>query len=471
MIVENEFTKFFFDGLKCFLTVEFPTDEDLLNMTQVELTAARPYEPRIRLHSRVVHTRTDQELETWRVNLGCPPMRVVKKTLEATTQLVKTVEAETREIMRDHYKARLYPLRPHRLNEWMAMDTFQSTVTSVRGYKYFQLFSMIESNYDSIQLMRKKSQVKSGLQDFIRTVGAPTGIIFDNAKEQIGAGVTDVCRHAYVETHTSEPHHQNQNLAERRGGEIKSATLKMMAAQNTPPTFWCFALEYIAGVRQHLAKRCLDWETPKTRLFGETADISRYRLPFWSRVWYYDPSEKFPQLKEKPGRLLGPATSSGDNFCYYVLVVSRSRSMTPAKNKNLKVLVRSVVRKREKKFPGDDFSGDNMELTFANRDGKVLEHDIESTDGDTGLDDYDYPSLTVTDENRGGLDPCDDDHLTGSASEDESNVASPQGDVQDAELTRKRKAPIGESAPDASENDDDFPSVEDTAPRSSGHYR
>ena len=113
-----------FDGWKSYLLISKPTEEDMVTLERVEFTSPLPYEPDKRLFTRRVTVYGPEEVSVWRKRLGYPPSAVVKKTLENTTQLIKSVEAETRELMRDHRLTRLYPLRPHRINDVCYTDTF-----------------------------------------------------------------------------------------------------------------------------------------------------------------------------------------------------------------------------------------------------------------------------------------------------------------------------------------------------------
>ena len=61
-----------------------------------------PQDPR--RYTRRVFKAVDMTFEEWRARLGYPTMAVTKKIIAATTQMVKTLEAETREYMRDHFK-------------------------------------------------------------------------------------------------------------------------------------------------------------------------------------------------------------------------------------------------------------------------------------------------------------------------------------------------------------------------------
>lgn len=132
----------YFDGWKMFLAISKPTETDLAKCPIIELTSPLPYEPMKQLHT---HRRKKQNsaviLKEWQVHLGYPPEEVVQHTIAATTQMVQTVEAETRTYMRDHLKARLLPLHPHQINDTCFTNTFFSHITSVRGFTMFQMFS------------------------------------------------------------------------------------------------------------------------------------------------------------------------------------------------------------------------------------------------------------------------------------------------------------------------------------------
>ena len=62
------------------------------------------------------------------------PDNVVSKTLQYTTQLVPSLETETREIIRDHLKTRIRELILHRVNDTCCVDTFFSSIVSVRDF-------------------------------------------------------------------------------------------------------------------------------------------------------------------------------------------------------------------------------------------------------------------------------------------------------------------------------------------------
>lgn len=340
----------FYDGYKSYLATSKPSEADLDELPHLEITSPLPYEPQQRIFTRRRHTQVNekQEVAKWRANLGYPTVEVVRKTLQCTTQLVPTVEAETREYMRDHFESRLRMLRPHRINDVCFSDTFFSSIPSVRGYSMFQMFAFQFSKYDVPYLMRKESQGPSRLQDLIRDVGAARAIVTDNAKMMTGTKWKSILRANCIEGHTSEAYHQNQNLAESRGGQLKTAIIKLFHnTPHAPLAFWCYALEYLSKVRSCLARESLDWRPSEEAMFGETLDISVFRFPWFSPVWYYDPRKSFPDDKMIAGYFLDIARNVGDAFSYVLISQDEFEKYKKHPRYKPQTLVRSVVRLRK----------------------------------------------------------------------------------------------------------------------------
>jgi len=108
---------------------------------------------------------------------------MVVKTLAAMTQLVPTVEAETREIMCDHFQMHIPELKMRRISDRCFTDTFFSSLKSIQGYTCFQLYAFKKSGLDVPFLMHHHSQSPSTLEDLLCEVGAPFKIKSDNAPE------------------------------------------------------------------------------------------------------------------------------------------------------------------------------------------------------------------------------------------------------------------------------------------------
>ena len=110
--------------------------------------------------------------------LGFIPDLVVQKTLKATTQFVPTVEAESREHMRNHLLTRLPELKHRCINDTVCCDTFFSSIPSVRGSTCWTQYLFLRSGLDQVYLMRRRSQYLPTLQWMLVYCGVPTPSIW-----------------------------------------------------------------------------------------------------------------------------------------------------------------------------------------------------------------------------------------------------------------------------------------------------
>ena len=332
---------FYFDGTKCFFAVYRITAEEERTLPRIVLTdGSVPYEPFARLHSRR-RPIAPPDLISWKHNLGFIPDHVVTKTLSATTQVVPTVEAESREIMRDHFQTRLPELRVRRVNDACYVDTFFSSLPSVRGFTCWNLFCFKRTGLDVAYLMRRRSQSPTTLPRMVAECGAPLTLKSDNAPEFKGKRWIEYLNSMAIQSVFTEAHHPNENLAERRGGSLKAATVHLLRITGCPLPYWCFALEYVCLLRTVLARRSLGWLTPHEVHWGDRPDISVFRFCFWQPIWYYQPRQSFPKTKMLKGRFLGIAQNVGDAFCFLILTQPEDEN-----DSQPQVLARSVIRKR-----------------------------------------------------------------------------------------------------------------------------
>ena len=369
-----------FDGSSMYLRIERCTPEEYETLPKLVLTAPGSYDPPQRLSTRRLPSSAPRELADWQACLGYPSMELTRKTLKATTQLVPDVESETREILRDHLKSRLALLRYQRTTERCFADVFFSSVPSIRGYRCFLLFAYEDSGLDVVHLMQRKSQVATGLQDLFRHFRVPACMFTDNAPEFVGekSKWKALLRSAVVDSASTEPHHPNQNPAEHRGGLLKAATLHMMQRCQVPLFLWCYAIEFMALVRQHLPKRSIGWRTSFEKFWSDTPDISVFRFPFWCCIWFYVKSRSFPQSKMLPGRFLGIAERTGDRFTYLIWTTALSDNGQP------KILARSVIRRRylrpneiDTQLPTRDTSDQELDfLLSGNRSVTVSDEEL-----------------------------------------------------------------------------------------------
>ena len=214
--------------------------------------------------------------------------------------------------------------------------------------------------------MRRRSQSPTTLPRMDTECGAPTVLKSDNAPEFKSKRWMDYLSSISIRSEYTDAYHPYENLAERRGGALKAATIHLLTITGCPLQFWCFALEYVDLLRTVLARRSLEWSTPHERHWGERPDISMFRFVFWQPVWYYQQRQSFPRTKMSKGRILGIAQNIGDAFCFFILTQpDNDEDCTP------QVLARSVIRKR---YPREDAPMVGIQptltaLTFYRSDG------------------------------------------------------------------------------------------------------
>ena len=124
----------YFDSWKCYYKIDESASDDLVKYEIIKLTSRLSYEPQ-RIYSRRAATIPTKELEAWRFRLDLPTYALTTLTLVNTTQMLQTLQAETREYMRDHYKTRFWALRPHHINDVMYSDAFFASMKSIQGFK------------------------------------------------------------------------------------------------------------------------------------------------------------------------------------------------------------------------------------------------------------------------------------------------------------------------------------------------
>ena len=135
--------------------------------------------------------------------------------MKNTTQYAKT---SARLPLREHYKARDPSLNVKRMSEIMATDTLFAKVKALGGFTCSQLYVGKSSMITEVFGMQREGEgnVAITLQDMIRKWGAPYALLSDNAKSETGKEVKKILRKYNIKDLQTEPHHPNQNPAERR---------------------------------------------------------------------------------------------------------------------------------------------------------------------------------------------------------------------------------------------------------------
>jgi len=136
--------------------------------------------------------------------------------------------------------------------------------------------------------MRREAQAPKAYEDLICEHGAPNRTVTDNAKVLTGHKWTSINRRYCIESGFTVPHHQHQNYSEGEGGNFKFAMLKLMHnTKHAPLSYWCFAANFLDKVCRFLSKQSLDGRCRSEMINGDTPDISIFRFPWFTPIWFY----------------------------------------------------------------------------------------------------------------------------------------------------------------------------------------
>ena len=123
------------------------------NIPIYELTSPLEYKLQSSFNTRKLTTaQVEVDVKEWRKRLGYLTFETTKATIAARSQMVATLQAESRKYLRDYYKTRVWCLRPRRIDDFCYLDTFFSSTTSIRNFSCFQLFAFKASKFTKSML-------------------------------------------------------------------------------------------------------------------------------------------------------------------------------------------------------------------------------------------------------------------------------------------------------------------------------
>ena len=277
--------EFYFNGKKCYFQISKLTIDYLTNYPIIELTFPKLFEPSCCDHTFRRRTYEPAEVVKWRECLGFPTFTVAKDTLENTTQLVKNIQDDTREYLRDYKKTRVYSLCPERVNDIIYADIFSSSITCIRRYRMFQLFCYKESKFNVMKLLRRESRVAIAYEDTIIEHDAPNRTVTDNAKALVSDKFRNINQKYCITTGNIVPYCQHQNCCEGEGGDFKFAVCKCLHyTPHAPIVYWYYCASFLVKVRRHLAKAAFNHRSALEVKTGNTSGISIFCFPWFSPV-------------------------------------------------------------------------------------------------------------------------------------------------------------------------------------------
>ena len=227
--------------------------------------------PHRKLHAIAKSRQKEENWNHWQRCLAWFPLKVVKKTRDATTNYGYT-EYDSGN-MRRHMKSQNPVSAERRINEPFSTDTMFATEKALGGCTAAQVFCGRTSYFTWVRGMRTESEGRTALRDFIRQVGVPFSLRNDNSKMQTGKAFMDICNVYTIGTETTEPHHPQQNPAENRIGTLKMVANRVMDRSGCPAFLWLRAAVFVSMLLNVIAHRQLNWSTPTEVCFGSTPDI------------------------------------------------------------------------------------------------------------------------------------------------------------------------------------------------------
>jgi hypothetical protein len=104
--------------------------------------------------------------------------------------------------------------------------------------------------------------------------GAPNSLFNDNAKSQIGKAVHEILRMYTIKDFQCEPHHQYQNLTERRIEDAKKLSNTLLDRTGAQTLLWLLCVQYVVYLLNSLSTESLQWKTPVEAATGQRPDIT-----------------------------------------------------------------------------------------------------------------------------------------------------------------------------------------------------
>ena len=245
------------------------------------------------------------------------------KTMNAVTRLCPR---NTRDItLNRRYSTNDRMLRYSRMLTDLFMDTMFASKDgkSARGFTCCQVFATEFGWTYPVPMTGKTGlEISRAVKKVFKKYGVPSNIICDAGREQIWGETKTLCQHSGCDIIYLEKDTPNANRAERAIGLLKTETKEDLHRSGAPASFWCYAIERRAIVRNSIVREnvlCAG-QTPETVMTGLPTDISNIsEFKFYEWVKFRREGVAFPYSSWQLGRCLGPATGQGNMMSQYVL--------------------------------------------------------------------------------------------------------------------------------------------------------
>ena len=198
---------------------------------------------------------------------------------------------------------------PKGYGRMMMTDTKVVTKPSVRNYRYFHIILDRDTRLCESCLSETKDEMERHLKEFMRKFynqhrRFPAFWKFDLGGENYSHSIINFLNSCGTQVIYAGTNDHNSNAhAERKICIIWDSVMKTLAHTNVPFNYWCYCVEYITIILNHLPSRALNGQVPQQA----AKKISLlYQLLIWgSGVWYSLPDNKDFQTRRRFGVLLG----------------------------------------------------------------------------------------------------------------------------------------------------------------------
>ena len=200
--------------------------------------------------------------------------------------------------------------------------------------RFFQVFVHHPTSYMHVVLMEGKYDVPKAVEMALAVFGVPEeGLRSDCAKEvtHVNQGMRAISRRFGLKLSSSSPHNQHANRAERAGGTLKDMTKRVLHRSGAPLNATLFVILFCVNVHNRTTRQSKNLAvsvSPMQRLKGRVPDVSGFRMPFFQKIMVrtYQQNNSvrspFPLEDREPGNYLGIAPAAGTELACYVLLAN-----------------------------------------------------------------------------------------------------------------------------------------------------